>query len=84
MRGTIKNLLVISCMFLFNTTVSLAGENVPFFYNVLPAEENNSIIDTNYTSTISFNLYENENAIYYNNEIINVTNNHFEIDISNT
>ena len=83
MRGTIKKVLVVSCIFLLHATISFAGENVPFFYNVLPVEENNSIIDTNYQTTISFNLFENENIVYYNNEIVNVTNNSFEIDISN-
>ena len=83
MRGTVQKILVGSCIFLLHATISFAGENVPFFYNVLPVEENNSIIDTNHQTTISFNLYENEVAVYFNNELVNVTNNYFEIDISN-
>lgn len=83
MRGTIKKVLVVSCIFLLHATISFAGETVPFFYNVLPVEENNSIIDTNHQTTISFNLYENETSVYYNNELVSVTSKHFEIDISN-
>lgn len=83
MRGTIKKVLIVSCIFLLHATISFAGETVPFFYNVLPVQENNSIIDTNYQTTIAFNLYENENTIYFNDEIIPVFKNRFEINISN-
>ena len=78
-----KKVLIVSCIFLIHATISFAGETVPFFYNVLPVEENNSIIDTNYQTTISFNLYEEENVVYYNNEVVNVTNKTFEINVSN-
>lgn len=83
MKGTIKKVLILSAVLLSYATISFAGETVPFFYNVLPVEETNSIIDKNTQSTISFDLYEQENQIYYNNEIVRVNNKHFEIDISN-
>lgn len=82
MKGTINKALTIGLMFVLHSSISFAGENVPFFYNVLPVEANNSIIDTSVQQTIKFELYENENEIYYNDSKLEIVNDSFEVNIA--
>ena len=82
MKGTINKALTIGIMFVLHSSISFAGENVPFFYNVLPVEVNNSIIDTNAQQTIKFELYESENEIYYNNSKVEIVDDSFEINVA--
>ena len=64
--------------------VCLASEltEVPFAYNILPVLKENSVIDGNVTSTLGFHLFEESSDIYYLGELIPVTDQYFEIDIS--
>lgn len=82
MKGKTIKLLVLTFVLISLSTIAYAGSTVPFFYNVLPVEKNNSIIDKNLQKTLTFNLYQDENEIFFNDEPVKVINNSFEIDIS--
>lgn len=68
---------------LFSMQVILALSSIPFAYNVLPQEANQSIIDTKTQKKLEFKLYEPVNAIYYNGKQVKIQNNSFQIDVSN-
>ena len=82
MKTCIKKLIIIIISLLTLNSVSFAGEKVPFFYNLLPSKDSNSIIDCN-EKFLSFELWEDENAIFVNGEEVEVVDNYFEIDITN-
>lgn len=77
----IISILVIVCLFSAHTL--LASSNVPFEYNIIPTEQNNSIINTKVQKKLEFKLYSSIDNVYYNNEPVDITNNTFSIDISN-
>lgn len=82
MKTLIKNLLLTIVSLLTLNSIVFAGETVPFFYNLLPSENSNSIIDYN-EDVLAFELWEEESAIFVNGEEIEVNDNYFEIDITN-
>lgn len=59
------------------------GASIPFEYNILATVAEGTTIDTTKQSHLKFNLYSDENKIYYNDELVNINNKSFEIDISN-
>lgn len=61
----------------------LASSSIPFSYNILPQTPNLSIIDTKVQNQLEFKLYEPINTLYYNGKPVNISNNTFQIDISN-
>lgn len=67
--------------FILLSNVAIAGNTVALNYNVMPDVQNGNVIDSVHTDKISFSLFENEDAIYYNNEKVIVENNRFEISI---
>lgn len=71
---------IIICTSFFANFV-YAGENVPFSYNVLPEIKNEYAIDSNHADHIEFTLFENENAIYVNDDLLEVEDNRFSISI---
>lgn len=86
MKNFIKKIIIISSMFIIcfaSTHTLLASSNVPFEYNIIPTEQNNSIINTKVQKKLEFKLYSNIDNVYYNNEPVDIINNTFSIDISN-
>lgn len=67
---------------LFSTQTLLASTSIPFEYNVIPIERNNSIIDTKSQKELQFKLYEPTKELYYNNKLIPIVDNLFSINIS--
>lgn len=66
-----------------STNAILASSDVPFEYNILPTITKNSIIDTKAQKKLKFKLYENTEAIYYQEKIIKVNDdNTFDIQIN--
>ncbi|MBQ8300053.1 MAG: hypothetical protein IJX99_09440 [Clostridia bacterium] len=63
------------------SNIVFAGEIVPFNYNVMPDVQNGYVIDSNHTNQIGFSLFENENAIYLNGNLIEVEDDRFSISI---
>lgn len=82
MKTLIKKILVVIVYLLSLNAISFAGETVPFFYNLMPKYDSNSIIDYN-ADIISFELWEDETAIYVNGKEIEVFDNYFELDVTN-
>lgn len=82
MKTSIKKLLLTTISLLTLNTIVFAGNTVPFFYNLLPTKDSNSIIDS-VAETIKFELWEEENAVFVNGEEIEIIDNCFEIDITN-
>lgn len=79
MKTLIKKIIPTTILTLTIGTISLAGDTVPFFYNVLPEFDSNSIIDSK-NDVISFDLWEDEEKVFVNGEEVQVLDNHFEID----
>ena len=65
------------------SSIVFAGNNVPLLYNVIPDTLNGYVIDSAVQNQISFTLFENEEALYYSGDALNVVDNHFSIDTSN-
>ena len=63
------------------TSISHAGENVPFSYNILPEIPNGYIVDSNSTNQVNFSLFENEECIYLNGTLLEVEDDRFSISI---
>ena len=82
MKTLIKKISISIISLLTLSSISFAGDRVPFFYNLMPQEDANSIIDRN-EKVIAFELWEDENAIFVNGDEIEVADNYFEIDITN-
>lgn len=82
MKTLIKKIIPTTIFALTIGTISFAGDTVPFFYNILPKFDSNSIIDSE-NDVICFDLWENEENIFVNGEEIDILDNHFEIDINN-
>ena len=61
---------------------SLSFAQVPFEYNIVPEIKNNSVVDKLVTTSLVFNLYEEQGDIFYNNSKVQVKDNSFMIDIS--
>lgn len=78
-----KKILTITIIILVTlfSNIIYAGENVAFNYNVMPDLPNGYVIDSNYTNQISFSLFENEDAIYLNGNLIDVEDDRFSISI---
>ena len=78
-----KKILTITIIILVTlfTNFVFAGENVPFSYNVMPDIQNGYVIDSNHTNQIGFSLFENENAIYLNGNLLEVEDDRFSISI---
>lgn len=81
MKTLIKKVIPIAVLTLTIGTTSFAGDTIPFFYNVLPEFDSNSIIDSK-NDVISFNLWEDEENVFVNGEEVELLDNHFEIDIN--
>ena len=79
MKTLIKKIIPTTILTLTIGTISFAGDTVPFFYNVLPEFDSNSIIDSK-NDVISFDLWEDEEKVFVNGEEVQVLDNHFEID----
>lgn len=79
MKTIIKKIVPTTILTLAIGTISFAGDTVPFFYNVLPEFDSNSIIDSK-NDVISFDLWEDEEKVFVNGEEIQVLDNHFVID----
>lgn len=79
MKTLIKKIIPTTILTLTIGTISLAGDTVPFFYNVLPEFDSNSIIDSK-NDVISFDLWEDEEKVFVNGEEVQVLDNHFVID----
>lgn len=79
MKTIIKKIVPTTILTLAIGTISFAGDTVPFFYNVLPEFDSNSIIDSK-NDVISFDLWEDEEKVFVNGEEVQVLDNHFEID----
>ena len=86
MKKLFKNLFLYILIFtfigLFFAESHLASSNVPFKYNIIPLEANNSIIDTKHQKQIEFKLFESMDKIYYNGNQINIKDKTFSIDVS--
>lgn len=67
---------------LFTTQINLASSAIPFEYNIMPIELNNSVIDTKNQKKLEFRLYEPIENLFYNNELLNIQDNKFFIDVS--
>lgn len=78
MRKFISTLLFI---FLY-TGISFADDRLALMYNILPDDSKNSVIDKKSQNKLTFRLYENQGNIYYNNQLLKVTDNCFEINIA--
>lgn len=76
----ILTLTVIILTTLFSNIV-FAVENVAFNYNVMPDVQNGYVIDSNHTNQIGFSLFENEDAIYLNGNLLEVEDDRFSISI---
>ena len=63
MKTLIKKIIPTTILTLTIGTISFAGDTVPFFYNVLPEFDSNSIIDSK-NDVISFDLWEDEEKNY--------------------
>jgi len=71
-------------IFLFLTTgISFADDRLALMYNILPDDSKNSVIDKKVQKKLSFNLYQNQGKVYYNNQELVIIDNKFEIDITN-
>lgn len=81
MKTLIKKIIPTTILTLTIGTISFAGDTVPFFYNVLPEFDSNSIIDSE-NDVIGFDLWEDENKVFVNREEVEILDNHFEIDIN--
>lgn len=79
MKTLIKKIIPTTILTLTIGTISLAGDTVPFFYNVLPEFDSNSIIDSK-NDVISFDLWEDEEKVFVNGEEVQILDNHFVID----
>lgn len=79
MKTIIKKIVPTTILTLAIGTISFAGDTVPFFYNVLPEFDSNSIIDSK-NDVISFDLWEDEEKVFVNGEEVQVLDNHFVID----
>ena len=74
------SILILLCLFLMQ--VVLASSSVPFEYNILPEDTNQSIIDTKKQKKLTFKLYDSVDTIYYNDKEVKIQNNSFQIDCS--
>jgi len=74
------SILILLC--LFSAQVILASTSIPFTYNVLPQEANQSIIDTKSQKKLTFKLYEPIDTIYYDGKEIKIQDDTFQIDVS--
>ena len=72
--------MAITC--LFSMQFILASSSVPFEYNIIPLETNNSIIDTKNQKKLGFKLYEPIDQLFYNGELVEIEDNNFLIDVS--
>ena len=79
MKTLIKKIIPTTILTLTIGTISFAGDTVPFFYNVLPEFDSNSIIDSK-NDVISFDLWEDEEKVFVNGEEVQILDNHFVID----
>lgn len=79
MKTIIKKIVPTTILTLAIGTISFAGDTVPFFYNVLPEFDSNSIIDSK-NDVISFDLWEDEEKVFVNGEEVQILDNHFVID----
>lgn len=79
MKTLIKKIIPTTILTLTIGTISFAGDTVPFFYNVLPEFDSNSIIDSK-NDVISFDLWEDEEKVFVNGEEVQMLDNHFVID----
>lgn len=76
------SMLIFIFICLFSTHILLASSKIPFEYNIIPNEPNNSIIDTKAQKELTFNLYEPIEKIYYNENLIEIKKDSFSIDVS--
>lgn len=74
------SILILLCLFLMQ--VVLASSSIPFEYNILPEDTNQSIIDTKKQKKLTFKLYDSVDTIYYNDKEVKIQNNSFQIDCS--
>ena len=75
-------LILISMSYVLTTYAAFGEPTIPFSYNLLPEVKNYSAIDKQVTKALRFQLYENVEDIYYNNQKMDVIDDAFEIDIS--
>lgn len=83
MKRLIKKVLTISLIALMLNSISFAGDRVSFRYNVLPHDENETIIDSKANDQLIFDLWETEENICVNGEEIEIVDDTFEVDITN-
>ena len=60
----------------------LAADKIALNYNIIPDIANGYVIDSSHTNHITFSLFENENELYYNNQILKIENNKFSIPLA--
>ncbi len=91
MRKTIsffnKIELALSLVFICSSAIVLATDTnekitIPFEYNIIAETKNGEIIDTKATNKLSFKLYQPIDEIYYNNQLVEINDDEFSIDIS--
>lgn len=61
--------------------ITFASEKIALNYNIIPDIPNGYVVDSNHTKQINFSLFENENELYYNNQILKIENNIFSIPL---
>lgn len=78
-----KLLSILFSLFLY-TSISLADDRLALALNIIADDDSkkNSVIDSRNQKKLSFKLFSNQGAIYFNGSKIEVTDGRFQIDIS--
>ena len=51
---------------------TIASENIALTYNIIPDISNGYVIDSNHTNHLTFSLFENENDLFFNDNILKI------------
>lgn len=79
MKKVVTSLITFNLILL--SSLTFAGNTIALNYNIIPDVKNGYVVDSAHTNQISFSLFETENDIYYNNKLVNIENDRFNISI---
>lgn len=62
------------------SSIVFASNSIPLSYNIIPDIVNGYVIDSKNQNQITFTLFENESALYFSGEPLEIVDNSFSID----